>query len=463
MGGTWTTQNKVRPGAYINFKAVPANSSSLGTRGVMTMPAPLTWGPQKQVIELLSTDLLDGRSLDKIGCVASDAASLLFRQALGNCYKAYIYRMDNGGKKATVTVDNLTASAKYFGTSGNEVSFKIMENVSTPDMYDVITYFRDIEKYRQSVLKTASISALENNDWIEWSGTGTLPANEVVTTKLAAGENGTVVNTVYTDDDGYFNTIKNYVWNTMAIPQDDSVATESIKANIVTFIKGLRENEGKKVQAVLHNYSGIKCNYEGIISVRQGYKTQNETISPNMFTAYIAGITAGSEVNVSNTYKVIEGAVSIVYEAGITPYDNAEILQRIAEGDMIISTRQDGSIVIEQDINTLHKPYPSADVNYAFSKNRVIRTLDGINNAITNLFEGTYIGKISNNADGRNVFKADIISYMTRLQNINAIQNFTSDTDVAVIEGEAIDSVVVNLAAQPVDSMEKLYMTVNVY
>ena len=50
-GGTWIAQNKVRPGAYINFKAVPAPSSNLGSRGIMTMPVAMNWGPQNEVIE----------------------------------------------------------------------------------------------------------------------------------------------------------------------------------------------------------------------------------------------------------------------------------------------------------------------------------------------------------------------------------------------------------------------------
>lgn len=459
-GGTWTAQNKIRPGAYINFKAVPGNNSTLGNRGVMTMPAELTWGPQKEVIELFSTDLVDGKSLDKIGCTASDPESLLFRQALANCYKAYIFRMDNGGAKATATVNSITATAKYAGTGGNKVSFKIIENAAVTTMYDVITYFNDIEKYRQTIEKTSNIEELESNDWIDFSGTGVLPSNAIPVTRLAGGTNGSVSSDIYTLDDGYLAKIKYYVWNTMAIPQADSVVTANVKSNIVTFIKGLREDEGKKVQVVLHNDTS---NYEGVISVRNGYKTKDETIDPNMFTAYIAGLTAGSDINVSNTYKVINGAVSIEYESGVKPYDNAAILEMLAKGQLILSTRQDGAVIIEQDINTLHRPYPSADVNYSFSKNRVIRTLDSINNEITNLFETTYIGKIGNDEDGRNVFKGDIIAYLTKLQSIGAIQNFSSDTDVSVSAGEAIDSVVVSVAVQPVDSMEKLYMTVNVY
>ena len=45
---------------------------------------------------------------------------------------------------------------------------------------------------------------------------------------------------------------------------------------------------------------------------------------------------------------------------------------------------------------------------------------------------------------------------------MGAVQNFDGATDVTVMQGVNIDSVVVDLTIQPVDSMEKLYMTVNV-
>ena len=88
--------------------------------------------------------------------------------------------------------------------------------------------------------------------------------------------------------------------------------------------------------------------------------------------------------------------------------------------------------------------------------------LDGLANDIKQIFESYYIGKADNNADGRNMFRAEIVNYMETLQGINAVQNFSADDDLEVLPGEDIDAVVVNLYVQPVDSMEKLYMTVTV-
>lgn len=456
-GGTWKSQNKVRPGAYINFKAVPMVSSSIGERGVMTMPVAMDWGPQNQVIELLSTDLLDGKSLAKIGYGATDLQSQIFRLALGNCSKALIYRLDTGGAKATASSGNLTIVAKYAGVAGNRISVAIVENANDPTMWDVVTFFKNAEKHRQTVLKTADASVLEDNEWVDFSGADALTANAGIT--LANGTNGTISADTYTADNGYFNAVMSLNWNTMAIPQTDDVATSAVKDAAVALVRTMREDEGKKVQVVLHN---VDTNYEGVISVEQGFKTDAEVVTPAMCTAYVAGLTAGSNINASNTYKVVDGAVEIVYPEGVKPYNHSEIVAKLNAGKFIFTTRQDGAVVIEQDINTLHSPYPSTDVNYTFSKNRVIRALDQINNDIALKYQASYIGKVDNNEDGRNLFKADCISYLTQLQRMNVIQNFNSETDITVSAGEAIDAVVVDLAIQPVDSMEKLYMTVMV-
>jgi hypothetical protein len=439
-GGTFKSQNKIRPGAYINFKGVAKPLSSLGTRGVVTMPVAMSWGDE--VTELLSTDLIDGKSLPKIGYTAFEEQSQIFREALKNAYKAIIYRLDTGGTKATASLTPLTATAKYAGVVGNEIAVSVVAN---GDKFDVITLFRGIERNRQTV---ATIAELVPNDYVVFSGTGDIEANAGVT--LSGGKNGTVNVATYAT---YLNKIKAYKWNTMGIPQD----VPAVNSNIITFITNMRENLGKKVQAVLYD---ADADYEGIITVNQGYKTTTETISPTTFVAYIAGLTAGSDVDTSNTYHAINGAVSIVYPEDVTPYGDEEIEEALKAGKMVLSTRQDGVIVIEQDINTLHTFTP--DKGYAFSKNRVIRTLDEINNSIALLFERSYIGKVDNNDDGRNIFKADVIAYLNTLQGISAIQNFDSTTDIQVYAGEAIDAVVVDLAIQPVDSMEKLYMTVMV-
>lgn len=438
-GGKWQAQNKIRPGAYINFKAVGKSMSAFGTRGVMTMPVTMSWGPHDKVIELLATDLIDGKCLEKIGHTMIEDESQIYREALKNCYKALIYRIDTGGEKAIATVEPLTITARYAGVIGNHIAVIVTKDTIKSSNYEVITLFRGIEKDRQ---KVTTIEDLKSNDWVDFSGTGVPVVTAGV--PLANGTDGTIANDNFT---AYLTAIKNYKFNTMAIPNENS----TIIPLVISFIKNMRENVGRKVQAVLYNYE--LANYEGIITTSQGYKTKDEVISPVNFVAFIAGLTAGSAVDESNTYKVIDGATEVV---GIL--SDGETEKALLEGKLILSSRQDGAIIIEQDINTLHEF--TAEKDYAFSKNRVIRVLDEINNTISLTFAKSYIGKVDNDESGRTLFKADVISYLNMLLSIGAIQNFDSGSDIKVSAGQAIDAVVIDLSVKPVDSMEKLYMTV---
>jgi len=436
VGGTWTSQNKVRPGAYINFKSVAKPLSKLGTRGIMTMPLAMSWGAT--VTELYSTDLLDGTSLAKIGYDAFDVNAQIYREALRGCYKAIIYRLDIGGVASHATVAPLTATALYSGVCGNNISIAI---VAKNSLFDVVTFYNGIEQDRQTV---ATVDTLVDNSFVHFTGTGAPVLN--AGTSLTGGTNGTVTST--TAYPAYLAEITKHTFNTMAIPSTDG----TLCTNVLSFIKDLRDNQGVKCQVVLYNYP--TANYEGVISVSQGYTTATETIAPATFVATVAGLTAGAEVFQSLTNFAIQDATSITGEL-----TNQAIIDALNAGQMVLSKRQDGTIKIEQDINTFTATVPTK--GYAFRKNRVIRCLDEMNNSAKSLWEASYEGKVDNDNSGRGIYQNDLGSYIYKLQAVHAVQNFDSTTDLSVTAGDDVDSVVVNVAIQPVDSMEKLYMTVS--
>ena len=76
------------------------------------------------------------------------------------------------------------------------------------------------------------------------------------------------------------------------------------------------------------------------------------------------------------------------------------------------------------------------------------------------IFESNYVGQANNTEDGRALLRAGLVDYLTVLQNMAAIQNFETD-DVTVVAGTDSDAVVVDVFVQPVDSVEKIYITVN--
>lgn len=439
-GGTWVTQNKVRAGVYVNVKSVPDNLGTVSDRGICAIPVIMDWGAESTLVELTSGsdffktygyDLFDG-NLYGYATASTPTSQLYFiREALVRSKTVYAYRL-NTGVKATVTIGNLVCTAKYSGLRGNDISVAVLENIDDNTKFDVITYVDSVEYNRQSLVET--VSNLVNNDWVIFSGTGSLSAS--AGSSLTNGTNGSVTSTNYTN---FTTAIETVSFNTIAYVGDDS----DIKALFKAFVARLRDSEGTKVQVVMYNNSD--ADYEGVISVTNDVK----------LVPWVAGASAGANVNQSLTYTKYDGYLTIN-----PTYTNSQIITALNNGEFIFTKNSNGEVIVEQDINTFTSITP--EKGKEFRKNRVIRVLDAISLDIKKIYENFYVGKVNNNADGRNLLKNEIISYINTLVGINAVQNFDSKTDVEVLAGVDTDAVVINLYVQPVDAIEKIYITVNV-
>ena len=444
-GGTWLSQNKVRPGAYINFKAVQKGNMTVGDRGVIAIPLSLHWGDTEGLIEVLSSELLDGGSRAKVGFTAFDADSKLLAAALSYCYKALVYRTDTDGIKATATIGKLKCTAKYFGTFGNKI---IVATAEDDGLWTVITYV-DGETVDKQIV--SEIAELENNDFVDFSlDTEAVSDTEFVEsagTALLGGTDGVSVEvSAYPDMMSKLEAAK---WQVLACPTSET----TIKANVQRYIKRLRDDEGRYVQAVVADYDG--ADFEGIINSISGAVIDGVTFSKEEFTAIVAGMTAGANFNESNTAREIIGATSIVGRL-----TDAQIKEALGRGKFLLSASTDGTVKVEQDINSLHTY--TKDKSYSFSKNRILRTLDEIGTTTVLTWEKTYMGKVDNNSTGRALFKADLVQYGNELQRLSGIQDFAGPDDISVEQGKDLDSVLATWACKPCDSMEKLYLQVNI-
>lgn len=439
-GGIFYSQNKVRPGAYINFKKGDTEIDINSARGTVAVALELDWGAEDTLINVLASDMASGKSLAKVGLLTSDENAKILNMILTNASLAKVYRLNKGGEKASTTSGNLTATAKYSGTFGNKIAILITQDGV---VFEVTTYADGYEVDRQRV---TTIADLDDNDYVEFTGEGALAA--ISSSKLLTG--GT--NGAYTPTTAYnlfFNLLKETRWQVVPICNNSA----TINALIPDFIHRMRDGEGKYVQAVVANYDA--ANYEGIINNVNGAIINEKTITAEEFTAYVAGMTAGASLVESNTGRIIKGATQIIGQL-----DNDAIVSGLKTGKFILSANQDGAIKVEQDINSLHNY--SNDMDYNFTKNRVIRILDEIGSSIQSIWENSYLGKVSNNQDGRDMFKSSIITYLQSLQTAGAIRDFAGSDDVNVEAGESIDAVVADIKVKPVDSMEFLYLTVNV-
>lgn len=208
-GGTFTTQNKMLPGAYINFVSVKSASSALSDRGVATMPLELDWGVDKEVFAV-SNEAFQKDSLKLFGYDYTHEKLKGLRDLFKNIKTLYAYRLNSGGTKAS----NAFATAKYSGTRGNSLKIVIKANVDTPSKYDVSTYLDTLKLDTQTVAQPSELVA---NDFVAFKSDSTLAVT--AGTPLTTGTNGTVDGNAHKE---YLSKIESFTFNAMSVVATDA-------------------------------------------------------------------------------------------------------------------------------------------------------------------------------------------------------------------------------------------------
>ena len=438
-GGTWTSQSKKQPGVYINVKSNMEQAVNVGDRGIVAICEPLSWGPEGELMTINAGD--DFTSY--IGYDTTNDKAMFLREIFKGSERTsgpatvMLYRPGaEGAAKAAATIGELTVTAKYNGVRGNDISVSIIDDPDYEGNYTVQTIVEGTVKSTQTGQTAAE---LKENDWVVFSGTGDLAAAAGVT--LSGGNNGAVKSTEYS---AFLTVMESQTFQILIYDGTDSTIKEAYAA----FIKRMRENSGKKCQAVM---SGIESNSEAVISVKNGVVlTDGTTLTPEKTTWWVGGAEAGANYSESLVYAQYPSAVNV--SPRLTSAEKDEALEK----GQLLFFEEFGTVKIMSDINTLTS-YTS-DKGEAFSLNQVIRIADTLASDIYKNFSQNYIGKTQNNATGRDLLKSWIVGYLNEIQANGGIQNFESD-DVTVEAGNALNAVVINLAVQPVAAVEKIYIT----
>lgn len=440
-GGTWTTQNKIRPGVYIRFRSAQNQNLTVGERGVVTICEPLSWGPVAQVMKISSgvdTTKFTGysitdphnRFLTEIfkgsNRTSAPHTVLLYRPAAASA------------EEASATVAPLTVTAKYPGARGNDISVIITELTEPADTFTVQTVVSGEIVDTQTAKE---VTDLEANDWVTFSGTGALAAS--AGTPLTGGADGTVSATAYSS---YLEAIEPYAFDIMIYDGSDP----TVQAAMTAFVARIAEDAGQYAQLVASGLTSPDSRY--VINVESGVTLEDGTaLSAAQTTWWVGGVQAGALYNQSLTYAQYPGAVSVSPLLTGTQYEQA-----LRDGELVLLA-DNGVVKIEQDINSLTTF--TQDIGQVFCKNRVMRLCNTIANDLYRQFSDNYIGVVNNNEDGRSRFQSVIVGYLLEIQANGGIRDFVSE-DVQVLPGEAIDAIVVNIAITPVDAVEKIYMSI---
>lgn len=422
-GGGFTAQNKVLPGAYINFVSAARASAELSDRGTAALLLTLPYGPEG-VVTSVKADYFEQEALGLFGCSADSEALRPVREVLRGAETLLFYR-PAGGEKA----HSAHASARYGGTGGNAIQIVIREN---GEQFDVATVVDGVEADVQTV---STAEELQDNDLVTFTDEAlAATAGEPLT-------GGTDKTAEKADYEAFLRAIEPYTFQTLGCASED----EEINNLFVSFTRRMREESGVKFQTVLYRTA---ADYEGVISV------ENEAAEDAPALVYwMTGASAGCAVNASCSNKLYDGE----YTVG-TDYTQSELEEGMKSGKLLFHRAGDAVRVLS-DINTL-TTYTNAR-SEDFGLNQTVRVLDQIANDVAVLFCTRYLGQIPNDEAGRISLWNDIVKHHQELERQRAIENFSPE-DVTVSAGETKRSVVVSGTVTPVCAMEQLYMTVTV-
>lgn len=426
-GGTFLTQNKVLPGAYINFVSAARANAQVGERGYTAVGLSLDWGIEDRIFEVTAGDF-QTNSQQLFGYTYTSEKLVYLRELFLNAKTVYCYRLNSGGSKA----ENEFAQALYSGVRGNDITISIEERVDGG--FDVITRLDGNEVDRQSVSSAEELTA---NEYVSFIASAELSAQAGV--PLTGGANGEATGLKHQE---FLDRAESYSYNVLCCPVTD----EETKALYISYTKRMRDEVGAKIQCVVHNKA---ADYEGVINVGNAAAGDNAAA----LVYWVSGLMAGCEINKSALNRVYDGELDIDAD-----YTQSQLESAIKAGEFMLHNVS-GKLRVLADINSL-VTYSDTKSD-AFADNQTIRVCDRIANDIADIFNTRYLGVVPNDNAGRTSLWSDIVKHHQQLSDIRAIEDFDEE-DITVARGDTKRAVVINDAVSIVSAMGKLYMTVTV-
>lgn len=320
-GGNWVSQNKVRPGIYVNVVSEPRPLGVLGDRGTVAALVDMNWGEQGKIIKLEVNE----DPIEKLGYPLGDPAVLPAREMLKRAKELLLYRVI-GGTKATATSGALVATAKYNGTRGNDISIVVEENLE--GRFEVFTL---VDGSVEDAQEIDNVEELVSNMWVDFSGTGA--PTETAGTPLTSGTNPD--DATVADAEGFFNAIEVEQFETAVVTVDTLIPI------FVNYIK-LQRAEGRKIVGVVPDHP--VADDESIISVLNGVVLSDGVEIPKETACYwVAGASAGAQANQSLTYTPYDGAVD-----ALPRLSNQETIAALKAGQFVFTYDGNNRAVIPQ-------------------------------------------------------------------------------------------------------------------
>ena len=353
-------ERKVRPGVYQRHTNSGFNAPVSSQDGYCAIPVKASWGPLGKVVRnIVANDLTKTYGSGTYGTGHTvPAAAAMFD---GGASVVYTYRLGSGGTQASKEVTTgLTATAKYPGTLPVSVAVQEKLGDSTTKLFQVYTGNTLVEEFSFAADGKAEgtnlVAATKNSKYVTVAGEAeTVPVLAVASGALEGGADPTVTNEDYSKA---FAAFEPYWYNTIALDVDDPDMTLGLM--LQTYLANAYKL-GKLGVAVVGDKATVdfetrlehakSFNDCKVVYLGGGWVSGSESKDGVMAICYTAGVIAATPSNQGIVHTVINGATDLCESL-----TNAQYIDAIQAGMLMVSRSNDGSIWYDSGVNTLITP-----------------------------------------------------------------------------------------------------------
>lgn len=441
-GGTYTTQDKVLPGIYVNVKTRAATAASSSERGIVAVALPLTWGPAGEAITVGAAEFKE-RAKSLFGYSADSTELTALSELFLGASKVIVYRLAPADAAAAKAEGYGTA--RYTGSRGNDIKVSVATDVNDESKYVVSTYLGTALVDAQTV---AAATDLKDNEYVVFDKNTALSEKLTAGIGFIGGSNGSAINVAA--HQAFLDLMEGYSFHVLCC----SSGVEEVVTLYENYTKRMRDDFGANFQTVTH---GGKADCEGVINVENEVDATTEFIGSgaHALVYWVAGVSAGCDLSACNTNRLYDGRLKINAD-----YTQAQLSAFISEGGKFALHDVNGEKRVLVDINSLTSF--TKEKGAAYANNQVVRVVDALISDIKALFSSSYMGIVANDASGRASLWADVCSKIQSFCDIGVFSDFNTSM-VKVEEGESADAVVCSIEGITIlRAMAKLYVNISV-
>lgn len=443
---------KVRPGVYQRTSQQATNSVVSALNGVVAFAMAANWGPVTKVTAHETAKSIrdtygTGEGVEAACKIIEAGASIVYIKRLdGENGTAGTAGSVEIGSVVTVTAKypssrTLTATVRAKAGDATKKQIVITEGTTSLETLEYEANETDeTAAFLAAVAKSAYITAVMHAEGVVEAGSYTLTGKDPVNTAA--------------DYAAAYYALEPFSYNVLATDSIDS----SVFATLCAYAAESYDN-GKLVMVVggatpstdleTRMTNAAACNSERVVYFGGSWiDTEGNTVEGAKAVAYVAGVIASTPANKGIVHSVIEGATDVPEKL-----TNAQYIQAINKGLLLVSAGPDGQVWFDSGINTLITPKDNQDDGW--KKIRRVKTryelMDRIDRTLA-----PKVGKINCDADGIAYIVQSAMSIIKTMMAEGKLSagSFYEDPE----NPHAGDSAWFIIECDDIDSLEKIYL-----